>query len=48
MAARWGVGSNARQRGLGLAQGVCVGMLIGLALWVGVILLAVIARALIL
>lgn len=48
MGARWGVGSNARQRGLGLAQGVCVGMLIGLAFWACVILLAVILQAVIL
>lgn len=48
MGSRWGVSRQARQKGLSAAHGVLVGMLIGLAFWISVILLAVILQAVVL
>lgn len=48
MPPRIGEGSCARQNGMGAAQGICVGILLGLALFAGVIVLAMILRAVIL
>jgi hypothetical protein len=42
MAARWGVGSPARESGLGAAQGIIAVILPAIAFWVVVILLVVV------